>query len=913
MSGIKGLNRTLRADKSKTAELLDRELLLRLPPALIAFPLVWAVLIFIGVGITPATLPRTVQVLLLAWFLLLSLGRASLILWFERLHHKDWLWPVLFGAGAWLTAASWGIPSGWVLWQHPPVDDMLVLLIALTGLSLGAAVSLAPRPTIALVYLLLIFTPSAAAIAHTLSLPNSVAVEVMLGLLVAFIIIQNFSQYRLFRQQIEDRKARDSARHFYTALAGINALAVARLTLEDLASGSCRLLTEHSHMRLAFIAIANTRGDAIRIVGASGDALDYIKTLSLSRRPDRAGGGGPIVRALQEGRVVRSSSLKPNPELESRLHRSENHGLRDMIALPIASGGKIVAVLAVYSGARDAFTPELVSLLEAATREIGAAISARHQYEAMQQASLTDPLTGLANRERLTRLLQAQIRRREPLNLGLILLDIRNFSDINHALGREHGDRILREISLRLARKTDTVGLLFRSGANAFALLSMDIESPDALVDLAQTLLGTIAEPVSVPDQGDSLHLTASAGLAFASRTTPEAGYTLLEQAEQALHLSREAGGGWRFFAPDLNASAYRRFSIRRELPKALAAGRLGFHFQPVVDLEQERVVGFETLARWTRDNTLHSANQFIDVVEEDPVLSRTLLITSIGAAAKFYSLLRAQGIEADISVNISARELFAPDLIEAITTAWGRPEWEGLSLELLETVGLADIPRAARILTELRACGACIALDDFGTGYASLAYANAMPIESLKLDRSFCINLTRSVFSFATLVATLDYATFEQRSVVAEGIESPAAAIFWRALGGTKIQGNLFSHPLPATEALHYARNFQLSPRIARARRLLVQHRPLLLGPAWANSHLWQTSTVNINGSVYLDWARGPGRAWMQSGAAHDYHTLRNRIAIVRPGELSEAERERLVEAFTQATVELALHIGGD
>lgn len=907
------MNRASRADKSKTAELLDRELLLRLPPALIAFPLVWVVLIFSGAGITPTTLPRTAQILLLAWFVLLSLGRAVLIPGFEYLHRKGRLWPTLFSAGAWLTAASWGISSAWVLWQRPPLDDVLVLLIALTGLSLGAAVSLAPRPMIALVYLLLIFAPSAAVVTQTLASPDSAAIGVMLGLLVAFIIIQNLTQYRLFRQQIEDRKARNSARHFYTALAGINALAVARLTLEDLASGSCRLLTEHSHMRLTFIAIPDAEGDAIRIVGASGEARDYVKTLSLSQNPKLVNGQGPIARALREGRIVRFSSLRPNPGIEPRLRRGETHGLRDMIALPIISAGETVAVLAVYSEARDPFTPELVDLLEAATREIGAAISARHQHEAIQQAGLTDPLTGLANRERLTRLLNAQARRKEPLNLGLILLDIRNFSDINHALGREYGDRILREISLRLARQTDAAGLLARFGADKFALLSMDIESPDALVDLAQTLLGTIAEPIPTLDRGDSLRLSASAGLAFASRTAPKASHDLLEQAEQALRLSREAGGGWRFFAPSLNESVSRRFGIRRELPEALAAGRLGFHFQPVVDLEQKRVVGFETLARWTRGNTLQTADQFIDVLEEDPVLSRRLLMAAIGKAAEFYPLLRAQGIEVDISVNISARELFAPDLLEAITTAWGRPEWEGLGLELLETVGLADIPRATRILAELREHGAYIALDDFGTGYASLAYANALPIESLKLDRSFCDNLTHSVLSFATLVATLDYATFERRSVVAEGIESPTTAIFWRALGGTRIQGNVFSRPLPATEALRYARDFQLPPRIARARTLLVQHRPLLLGPAWAANRLRQTSDMNINGSVYLDWARGPGRAWMQSTTTHEYHMLRNRIAVVRPDELDKDERERLVEAFTQATVEFALHIGGD
>jgi diguanylate cyclase (GGDEF)-like protein/PAS domain S-box-containing protein len=427
----------------------------------------------------------------------------------------------------------------------------------------------------------------------------------------------------------------------------------------------------------------------------------------------------------------------------------------------------------------------------------------RYQEEIERQANY-DTLTGLPNRNLLhDRLAQAILKAaRSGRPLGVMFIDLDHLKRINDTLGHAVGDRVIALAARRIAgavRGGDTVARL--SGDEFIALLP-DLQRDDDAAVVAAKLRAAVGAPLRV--DAHEFVLTASIGIALYPKDGTDAA-TLLKHADAALYRAKEEGRDrFRFFAPELNARVVRHMAMERALREALAAGEFRLAYQPVVRLRDGAVVGAEALIRWQRaDGTVHAPEEFIPVAEESG------LIVPIGrwvleAAARQARLWnRARTRKFHVSVNLSARQFRDPELLASIRTALraARADPALVQFEITESMLVQDQAEAAAILRALRRLGSRVAVDDFGTGYSSLAYLKRLPLDTLKIDRSFVRGVPRDPADLALVRAVIRLAEGLGLDVVAEGVETRAQAAALAREGCRFAQGYWFGRPMPAEQ----------------------------------------------------------------------------------------------------------------
>jgi diguanylate cyclase (GGDEF)-like protein len=413
-----------------------------------------------------------------------------------------------------------------------------------------------------------------------------------------------------------------------------------------------------------------------------------------------------------------------------------------------------------------------------------------------------DDLTGLANRallqDRITRALAAA--QQQGTQVAVLLLDLDRFKTVNDSLGHNSGDRLLSSVAARLQavlRQTDT---LARLGGDEFVIVLPGLTGREAVVRVCEKVLDTVAQPVTIDQH--QVWTGASVGIAL----HPQDGACheeLLRNADAAMYLAKAAGGsGYRFYQPEMNASAMQRLEVEAGLRQALERGELAVHYQPKVCTKGERIVGVEALVRWNHPlRGLVSPNEFIPVAED------TGLIVPLGAwvleqACSQLALWHRQGhTQLTMAVNLSPIQFCQPGLaaeVEAIITRTGVPA-AAVELELTERMVMEDPEAAARTLAHLRRIGIRTALDDFGTGHSNLSSLRRFQIDALKIDRSFIDLAPVNADDDAIARAIVALARSLGLSVVAEGVETQAQWDYVRAIGCDQGQGYLFAQALPA------------------------------------------------------------------------------------------------------------------
>jgi len=384
----------------------------------------------------------------------------------------------------------------------------------------------------------------------------------------------------------------------------------------------------------------------------------------------------------------------------------------------------------------------------------------------------------------------------------LLYLDIDRFKGINDALGHVAGDQLIKEISGRLisvVREGDTVA---RLGGDEFGILLDEVASPDDVLPIADKLLGCLAEPFHLA--GQELFITGSIGISC----YPDDGSdqdALLKHADVALYRAKDAGkNNYRFYSKGMSARALQRMTLESKLRRALEKEEFVLHYQPQVALGTGKIIGVEALIRWQNPEIgLVSPLEFI------PLLEETGLIIPVGdwvmrtAVNQCEVWNKGGSILPRISINVSARQLGDPDLahklnrlLEACSVPAGHVE-----LEITESVVMKDPEQSIGLLHDFRAMGVRLAIDDFGTGYSSLSYLKRLPIDTLKIDRSFVMDIDNDPDSAAIASAILSLAGDLGMEVVAEGVETTGQLDFLRAKACDYIQGYLFSRPVPADE----------------------------------------------------------------------------------------------------------------
>jgi diguanylate cyclase (GGDEF)-like protein/PAS domain S-box-containing protein len=438
-------------------------------------------------------------------------------------------------------------------------------------------------------------------------------------------------------------------------------------------------------------------------------------------------------------------------------------------------------------------------------------ISERKVFEQqLAHQAFHDAVTGLANRalfgERVRHALARG--RREDRGLAVIFLDLDDFKTINDSLGHAAGDEALVEVAKRLASSIRVSDTAARFGGDEFALLLEDLDGVQDAADTAERVLEALQRPMRAGHKEMVLH--ASLGISIVGPEATADAEELIRDADAAMYMAKRHGkGGYRIFEPAMHEHVLARLEMRSDLQRAIATEQLELHYQPVVRLSDGEVSGVEALLRWRHpDRGLIPPDEFIPLAEE------TGLIIPIGRwvlreGCRQARRMRDQfGVERGLtmSVNLSVKQLQHSDIVADVSDALSESGLDpaGLTLEITETVLMADTDLAVERLGELKALGVMLALDDFGTGYSSLSSLSRFPVDILKMDRSF---LTEEITPAASDLAHAVVALGETLDlpVVAEGIERPEQWVTLRDLGCELGQGFYFARPMDADRALQF------------------------------------------------------------------------------------------------------------
>jgi diguanylate cyclase (GGDEF)-like protein len=432
----------------------------------------------------------------------------------------------------------------------------------------------------------------------------------------------------------------------------------------------------------------------------------------------------------------------------------------------------------------------------------GASRKLRRQAEENERLALHDHLTGLPNRslflDRVEHALHSTAR--TGSGVAVLLMDLDRFKEVNDTLGHHCGDLMLKELARRLSavvRPTDTVA---RLGGDEFALLVPNLTQPDAGILLAERISRALQDPFVI--DGLPLEAEASVGIALYP-VHGEDVETLLQRADVAMYVAKETKTHYAVYDADVDNYRPERLMLVGELRRAIENRELVLHYQPKATLVDGTVRGVEALVRWQHpERGLVQPDVFIPVAEHTGLI-RPLTLFVVEEALKQCKTWREQGYELTVAVNVAMRNILDeqfPNELAQILERYGLDP-AVLELELTETSVLADPPRAKEILQRLRDTGVSLAVDDFGTGYASLAYLSELPVDEIKIDRSFVMAMDREEQHARIVRSTIDLGRNLCLGVVAEGVESAEVWERLVELGCDSAQGYFLARPLPPDE----------------------------------------------------------------------------------------------------------------
>jgi diguanylate cyclase (GGDEF)-like protein len=457
--------------------------------------------------------------------------------------------------------------------------------------------------------------------------------------------------------------------------------------------------------------------------------------------------------------------------------------------------------------------------LERTTNDLREEITRNRALEAeLVHLAHHDGLTGLPNRSYFERRFEEKLKqmKRAKRRAALCIIDLDHFKDINDSLGHDAGDMVLREVSSRLRttiRKSDVIG---RLGGDEFAVVLTNAQDTQDAAAAVKRMMEAVARPFAVKQQ--DVPISLSAGVAV----FPDDGRTsgeLMADADIAVYRAKRAGRGRTvFFAPMMRDDAERRYTLLKALRQALDAGEIVPFYQPLLDMRTGKVIGFEALARWLHPErgTLMPAT-FAETFDE-PDIAQALTKTMIQSVISDLSAWGKLGLHTRVNMNVTAFDLRHPSFAEDLHT---RLILHGLTssqltIEVTETTILSrDAERIASTLNDLRRLGFSVALDDFGTGYASLSHLRSLPVDSLKIDRSFITDLEHDPKTRAIVRSIIELADALDLEIIAEGVETQVQLDAVLALDCSIIQGYLIAQAMPGGAVANFIRTFSAASLI--------------------------------------------------------------------------------------------------
>jgi diguanylate cyclase (GGDEF)-like protein/PAS domain S-box-containing protein len=609
-----------------------------------------------------------------------------------------------------------------------------------------------------------------------------------------------------FQDTTERRQQLQKIEHLarvYAVLSGINALMVRECDRESLFREACRIAVEQGGFRMAWIGIVDPGGMKIVPVASAGIEAQHLAGLKEFFSSDMGAmlGNTMVAQAIKERKVIVSNDLQNDPKI-LLLKKYTDPGVRSLAVLPLIVADETIGVLTLYASQIEFFEEEGLKLLTELAGDISLAIDHIAKQTQLDYLAYYDVLTGLANRslflERVAQYIRGAASGSYRVAVGLI--DLERFKNINDSLGRAAGDALLKQVAEWLTRSLGDVNLAARIGADHFAVVIPVVEKGESVIALLDKRIESLLNhPVQLTEGVVRIAFKCGIALYPDDGTDAEA---LLRHSETALRKAKVTGDRYLLYTKAMTASAADKLTLETQLRRAIENEEFVLHYQPKINLESGKLVSAEALIRWNDPLVgLVPPGCFI------PVLEETGLIYEVGRwalhkAIEDYLRWRATNLSAvRIAVNVSPLQLRHRDFVNEIGHVIGinTHAAAGLELEITESLIMEDVMHSIVSLKAIRAMGVTIAIDDFGTGFSSLSYLSRLPVDTLKIDRSFVLDMTVSQEGLALVSTIITLAHALNLKVVAEGVETEEQLRLLRILNCNEIQGYLFSRPLPS------------------------------------------------------------------------------------------------------------------
>ena len=591
----------------------------------------------------------------------------------------------------------------------------------------------------------------------------------------------------------------------YAVLSGINSLVMRVRQRDELFREACRIAVEDGQFKIAWIGRVDHALQEVvpaALAGAGTELLMHVgRRVWLSETP-REGESlcASVVRTRQS---VVCDDIQNDPRILVPQELAAR-GVASLAVLPLLVAHEVVGVIALFADEAGFFDDEEMHLLTELAGDIGFAMDHLDKEERLNYLAYYDDITGLPNRTLFLERSGQHLRPREGAKtlLGMGLMDISRFRFVNDTFGRQQGDELLKQVAQRLQQAAGDAYDVARIGVNTFGVAVTDARDAGAVALALDGLMRACFDAPFVLG-GTELRMAAKAGVALYPMDGADA-ETLLRNAEAALNKAKASADSLLFYTSEMNTRVAEALSLEGRLRDALEQGQFVLHYQPKQHLATGAIAGAEALIRWNDPcRGLVPPAQFI------PMLEETGLIYDVGRWALRQALAdnlrwRQAGLAPQrVAVNVSFLQLrhrgFIAEVRDAV--AHDAQAAAGLELEITESMVMDDVQHSTANLHALREMGITIAIDDFGTGFSSLSYLAKLPVDTLKIDRSFILNMALGPQGVALVSTIVNLGHSLGLKVVAEGVETADHSRLLALLGCDEIQGYLLSKPLPADE----------------------------------------------------------------------------------------------------------------
>ncbi|OQS31049.1 diguanylate cyclase [Chromobacterium haemolyticum] len=585
---------------------------------------------------------------------------------------------------------------------------------------------------------------------------------------------------------------------------------------QQLLDSSCRAIVEAGGYSTAVIWYGDADAQGIQPMAQCGFAGELTELAGIVLgRADAVGGISITPTAVRTGKVQLARDMQSDNRYEAL--RAMLHGAASGLACPLQVDGRVIGALTIYDRQADTFDDDEIDLLIEASADLAFGIgSLRAQREreqarvAMQQMLRHDQLTGLPNMLQFEEALTLELvhASQEDRTLAVLQFNIERLGEINEVLGFAQGDQVLREFGARLTACLPAAALAARVRGDEFAVLLPGADGQEALV-LVTAVNWAMTTAFEVA--GLTLDVAVRVGMVL----FPQHGrnvHDLLRHLDKATQQAKQRGVAYYLYEPGKAETQAERLVLARELRHAIVQGELRLYLQPKVSLADGQVCGAEALVRWQHPrHGLLAPSAFIDIAERSGLI-HPLTEWVVTAALDLLQVWQRQRLMLPIAVNLSVRNLQDNTLPDKLRL-WHeqRSIRTGLlELEITESSMMLDPELALALLQELRCAGAALYVDDFGTGYSSLSYLQKLPVDYIKIDQSFVMNMSQDKDSAMIVKSTIELVHDLGRLVVAEGVESAEDWQSLREMGCDFAQGFFIASPMPAEEFVAWTSSFR-------------------------------------------------------------------------------------------------------